>query len=162
MGHDAKSLAIGPAGENLVSYACIGSEAYRQLGRGGSGALFGAKNLKAIACRGTGGVQVANMGVFWERVSEHMTANLLTSANLWAKNDGTPMLIDVTNEMGIHPTRNYTAGINPAHAALDSEAIHAIKIGDRACASCPLGCGNFTSVNGVQMEGPEYETLCLA
>ncbi len=162
MGHDAKSLAIGPAGENRISYACIGSEAYRQLGRGGSGALFGAKNLKAIACRGTGGVQVANMSVFWERVSEHMNSNLLTNANMWAKNDGTPMLIDVTNEMGIHPTRNYTAGVNPAHSELGSEAIHAVKIGDRACASCPLGCGNFTSINGVQMEGPEYETLCLA
>jgi aldehyde:ferredoxin oxidoreductase len=71
------------------------------------------------------------------------------------------MLIDVINEMGIHPTRNYSAGVNPGRHELGSEAIHAVKIGDRACASCPLGCGNFTSVNGVQMEGPEYETLCL-
>jgi aldehyde:ferredoxin oxidoreductase len=71
------------------------------------------------------------------------------------------MLIDVTNEIGIHPTRNYTAGVNPERQALDAEAINAVKIGDRACASCPLGCGNFTSINGVQMEGPEYETLCL-
>jgi len=161
MGHGVKSLSIGPAGENLVTYACIGSEAYRQMGRGGAGALFGAKNLKAIACRGTGGVQVDNLGVFWEKVTQHKESNLLTSANLWAKNDGTPMLIDVTNEMGIHPTRNYSAGVNPKRRALDSEAINAVKIGDRACASCPLGCGNFTSINGVQMEGPEYETLCL-
>ena len=161
MGHGVKSLSIGPAGENLVTYACIGSEAYRQMGRGGAGALFGAKNLKAIACRGTGGVQVDNLGVFWEKVTQHKESNLLTSANLWAKNDGTPMLIDVTNEMGIHPTRNYSAGVNPKRHALDSEAINAVKIGDRACASCPLGCGNFTSINGVQMEGPEYETLCL-
>ncbi|MBW2438959.1 MAG: putrescine aminotransferase [Deltaproteobacteria bacterium] len=161
MGHGVKSLSIGPAGENLVTYACIGSEAYRQMGRGGAGALFGAKNLKAIACRGTGGVQVDNLGVFWEKVTQHKESNLLTTANLWAKNDGTPMLIDVTNEMGIHPTRNYSAGVNPKRRALDSEAINAVKIGDRACASCPLGCGNFTSINGVQMEGPEYETLCL-
>jgi putrescine aminotransferase len=161
MGYGVKSLSIGPAGENLVTYACIGSEAYRQMGRGGAGALFGAKNLKAIACRGTGGVQVDNLGVFWEKVTQHKESNLLTSANLWAKNDGTPMLIDVTNEMGIHPTRNYSAGVNPNRRALDSEAINAAKIGDRACASCPLGCGNFTSINGVQMEGPEYETLCL-
>jgi aldehyde:ferredoxin oxidoreductase/acetylornithine/succinyldiaminopimelate/putrescine aminotransferase len=161
MGHGVKSLSIGPAGENLVTYACIGSEAYRQMGRGGAGALFGAKNLKAIACRGTGGVQVDNLGVFWEKVTQHKESDLLTSANLWAKNDGTPMLIDVTNEMGIHPTRNYSAGVNPKRRALDSEAINAVKIGDRACASCPLGCGNFTSINGVQMEGPEYETLCL-
>jgi putrescine aminotransferase len=161
MGHGVKSLCIGPAGENLVTYACIGSEAYRQMGRGGAGALFGAKNLKAIACRGTGGVQVEDLGVFLEKVTHHKASNLLTDENLWAKNEGTPTLIDVTNEIGIHPTRNYSAGVNPNRHALDAEAISAVKIGDRACASCPLGCGNFTSLNGVQMEGPEYETLCL-
>ena len=161
MGPGTKSLSIGPAGENQVTYACIGSEAYRQMGRGGAGALFGSKKLKAIACKGTGGVQVANMGVFWEKISGHQTDNLLTDENLWAKNDGTPMLVDVTNEMGIHPTRNYRDGVNAHRQELDSDAIQAVKIGDRACASCPLGCGNFTSLNGVQMEGPEYETLCL-
>jgi putrescine aminotransferase len=161
MGFGVKSLTIGPAGENLVTYACVGSEAYRQMGRGGSGALFGAKKLKAIACKGSGGVQVSDMGVFWEKVTEHLESNLFTDDNLWAKNDGTPMLIDVTNEMGIHPSRNYSAGVNRDRHRLNSEAIRAVKIGDRACASCPMGCGNFTSLNGVQMEGPEYETLCL-
>jgi aldehyde:ferredoxin oxidoreductase len=43
---DAKCLAIGPAAENLITYSMIGSEAYRQFGRGGTGALFGSKNLK--------------------------------------------------------------------------------------------------------------------
>ena len=161
MGHGAKSLSIGPAGENMVPYACVGSEAYRQMGRAGAGAIFGSKNLKAIAVKGTGGVQVADMGVFWGKVTDYKESNLLTEANMWAKNEGTPVLMDITNEMGIHPTRNYSAGINPGRNKLDSEAINAVKIGDRACASCPLGCGNFTSINGVQVEGPEYETLCM-
>jgi len=161
VGLGVKSLSVGPAGENQISYACVGSEAYRQMGRGGAGALFGAKNLKAIACRGTGAVQVADMGVFWGKVTEHKESSLLTEANLWAKTDGTPVLVDVTNEMGIHPTRNFTSGVNPNRRGLNSEAVKSVKIGDRACASCPLGCGNFTSVNGVQVEGPEYETLCL-
>ena len=161
MGHGVKSLAIGPAGENRIPFACIGSEAYRQMGRGGTGTLFGAKNLKAVACIGTGGVQVADMGIFMEKVAHAKTTNLLTNDNLWAKHEGTPLLIDVTNEMGIHPTRNYTLGVNPKRQGLNSEAIKSVKIGDRACASCPLGCGKFTSLNGVEMEGPEYETLCL-
>jgi putrescine aminotransferase len=161
MGHDVKSLSIGPAGENIIPYACIGSEAYRQMGRGGTGALFGAKKLKAVACIGTGGIQVADMGVFLDKVADATTSNLLTEENLWAKNQGTPMLVEVTNEMGIHPTRNYTQGVNPNRRALDSEAIKSVQIGDRACVSCPLGCGNFTSANGIEMEGPEYETLCL-
>lgn len=161
LGPGMKSLSIGPAGENLVPYACVGSEAFRQMGRGGPGALFGAKNLKAVACKGTGGVQVADMGVFWEKITRHKEANLMTDDNLWAKSDGTPMLIDLTNEIGIHPTRHFTGGVNAGRRALDSEAVQDIKIGDRACSSCPLGCGNFTSHNGVEVEGPEYETLCL-
>jgi len=161
MGHGTKSLSIGPAGENMVSYACVGSEAYRQFGRAGAGALFGSKNLKAIAVKGTGGVQVADMGEFWGKATEYKESDLLTNENMWAKNEGTPVLMDITNEMGIHPTRNYSAGVNPHRNSLDSEALNAVKIGDRACASCPLGCGNFTSVNDVQVEGPEYETLCM-
>ncbi len=161
MGYGMKSLSIGPAGENIVPYACVGSESYRQMGRGGVGTLFGSKNLKAIAVRGTGGVQVAEIGEFWGKVSEHLESNLMTIDNQWAKDQGTPMLVDVTNEMGIHPTRNFTQGVNPNRRKLDADAVADIRIGDRACATCPLGCGNFTSVNGVQVEGPEYETLCL-
>jgi len=161
MGPQVKSLSIGPAGENRIPFACIGSDAYRQMGRGGGGAIFGAKNLKCIAVKGTGGVQVADIGNFWGKVSAAKDTNLLTEDNLWAQSDGTPVLVDLTNELGIHPTRNFTAGVNPDRRGLDSEAIKSVKIGDRACASCPLGCGNFTSMDGVELEGPEYETLCL-
>ena len=161
MGPGMKSLSIGPAGENGIPFACVGSESYRQMGRGGVGTLFGAKNLKAIAVKGTGGVQVAEIGEFWGAVSEHLEGNLMTIDNQWAKDQGTPMLVDVTNEMGIHPTRNFTQGVNPNRRRLDADAVADVRIGDRACATCPLGCGNFTSVNGVQVEGPEYETLGL-
>ena len=158
---EAKTLSIGPAGENLIDFACVGSESYRQMGRGGAGALFGSKNLKAIAVRGTGGVQVNEIGAFYEKVSEHTQGNLLTDDNLWAYHHGTSLLVDVTNEMGIHPTRNFSKGVSKGRKNLNSDAIDDVKIGDRSCASCPMGCGKFTLVNGTQLEGPEYETLCL-
>ncbi|MCF8089435.1 MAG: putrescine aminotransferase [Desulfotignum sp.] len=158
---EVRTLSIGPAGENLLEFSCVGSESYRQMGRGGAGALFGSKNLKAIACRGTGGVQVNEIGAFYEKVVEHTANNLLTDANMWAKSNGTPVLMDVTNEMGIHPTRNFTKGVSNGRLNLNTDAIDDIKIGDRSCASCPMGCGKFTSLNGTQLEGPEYETLCL-
>lgn len=158
---EAKTLSIGPAGENLIEFSCVGSESYRQMGRGGAGALFGSKNLKAIACKGTGGVQVNEIGSFYEKVVEHTANNLLTDANMWAKSNGTPVLMDVTNEMGIHPTRNFTKGVSNGRLNLNTDAIDDVKIGDRSCASCPMGCGKFTSLNGTQIEGPEYETLCL-
>lgn len=159
---EAKTLAIGPAGENLVPYACVGSEAYRQMGRGGTGALFGSKNLKGIVCRGKGGVEVADLKLFRERVRHYMETSLLTGDNLWANTEGTSLLVRVTNELGIHPTRNFTRGANEKHPFLDAEAVKKAKLGDRACASCPLACGKFTRINGVELEGPEYETLCLA
>jgi len=44
---------IGPAGENLVRYACVMNNANRAAGRSGLGAVMGSKNLKAVAVRGT-------------------------------------------------------------------------------------------------------------
>lgn len=157
----AKTLAIGPAGEKLITYSMIGSESYRQFGRGGTGALFGSKNLKGVICKGSGSVTVANMPKFMERITHHKQENLFTPDNLWAHSDGTAILVDVTNEMGIHPTRHYTAGINEQKGTLNSDAIKAAKLSDRACAGCPLACGKFTRIGDAEVEGPEYETLCL-
>ncbi|MEE8480237.1 MAG: aldehyde ferredoxin oxidoreductase family protein [Desulfobacterales bacterium] len=159
---EAKTLAIGPAGENLVVYSCVGTETYRQMGRGGAGALFGSKKLKGIVCRGTGGVRVADMQAFIERINHHKETNLLTEDNLWVKTDGTANLMDEISDMGAHPTRNYTYGVNENVQAINSDAIKAAKLADRACVSCPMACGKFTHINGAEMEGPEYETLCLA
>ena len=159
---EVKVLAIGPAGENQVSHACIGTEAYRQMGRSGGGAIFGSKKLKAIVVRGTGGISVADVPAFIQKVNEHKKADLLTEANLWAKTDGTALLVDVISDMGGHPTRNFSYGVNDAKEGINTDAIKAAKLGNRACSTCPLACGKFTHINGAEMEGPEYETLCLA
>lgn len=157
----ARTLSIGPAAEHQITYSVIGSDAYRQFGRGGAGALFGSKNLKGIVCRGTGAVRVAHMADFIEVIGRHKRENLLTDDNLWAHTEGTAILVEVTNEMGIHPTRNYTRGINAKKEALNSDAILNAKLGDRACVSCPMACGKFTRIHSAEVEGPEYETLCL-
>jgi aldehyde:ferredoxin oxidoreductase len=159
---DAKCLSIGPAGENLLSYAIIGGDAYRQFGRGGSGALFGSKNLKGIVCRGTGAVQAADMGKFLERIDYHKKTKLLIDDQMWVSEDGTPGTVDTTNELGIHPTRNFREGTYEKHSKINSDAVKEAKLGDRACGSCPMACGKYTRGDGVTVEGPEYETLCLA
>lgn len=159
---EIKSFTIGPAGENLVPMACIGTEAYRQLGRGGTGAIMGSKNLKAITVRGTQGVQVADMKGFLEYTSEISQSNLLTVDNLWAHTDGTPAFVASTNEMGIHPTLNFQQGVFEHWEKIDSAAVKSIKKGARACRSCPMACGNFVRTDEVMVEGPEYETLALA
>ena len=60
-GKDVKSLVIGPAGENLVRSAIIATANENAAGKGGYGAVFGSKNLKAITIRGTGCVIPADV-----------------------------------------------------------------------------------------------------
>jgi aldehyde:ferredoxin oxidoreductase len=102
------------------------------------------------------------MPTFLEKITQHKEANVLTDANLWASTDGTPILVEAMNEVGILPTHNFTYGVFDNRSGINSDAIRAAKRGDRACSSCPLACGKFTHINGAEMEGPEYETLCLA
>ncbi len=53
------ALTIGPAGENLCYSSCVLSDISRAAGKGGLGAIWGSKKLKAIAIRGSRGVNVA-------------------------------------------------------------------------------------------------------
>jgi aldehyde:ferredoxin oxidoreductase len=59
-GNDTGVLTIGPAGENLVRYGLAFIDKTNSLGRSGLGAVMGSKNLKAIAVRGTKGVEVSD------------------------------------------------------------------------------------------------------
>jgi len=155
-------LTAGPAGENLVPFACLTSEAYRQCGRGGLGAVFGSKNLKSIVVRGSGGVRVPNMAAFLETYRGLMKSSLLTEANLWANTEGTPMIVDPANAAGLFPTRGFTQGEFDGKDGINSAAVQAALIRKRACTNCPLACGRLTrSRTGEILEGPEYETIGL-
>jgi len=155
-------LTAGPAGENLVPFACLTSEAYRQCGRGGLGAVFGSKKLKSVVVRGSGGVRVPNMAAFLETYQGLMQNSLLTEANLWANTEGTPMIVDPANAAGLFPTRGFTQGEFDGKEGINSAAVQAALIRKRACTNCPLACGRLTkSHTGEILEGPEYETIGL-
>ena len=64
MGPWHKVLSTGPAGENLVPFACLSTDQYHKAGRGGAGAVMGSKNLKAVVVRGTGAVTVGDARAF--------------------------------------------------------------------------------------------------
>ncbi|MFA5317822.1 MAG: aldehyde ferredoxin oxidoreductase C-terminal domain-containing protein, partial [Dehalococcoidales bacterium] len=75
---DVKVNCIGPAGEKLVSFACVRTGMFNTAGRGGMGAVMGSKNLKAIAVRGKRGIEIARLAEFLklsceerERLSEY-------------------------------------------------------------------------------------------
>jgi aldehyde:ferredoxin oxidoreductase len=157
----AKVLSIGPAGENLVTYSCISTDQYHKAGRAGPGAVMGAKNLKAIAIRGTGRVEVGDAPAFLEDVRRIHREYILTEDNLWAHEEGTPILVDVINGGGALPTRHYSTGSFEGAAKINSESFQKIRVKKRACYQCAIACRNFHAVPGARGEGPEYETIAL-
>ena len=161
-GDEVKVLSIGPAGENQVPFACITSEFYRQAGRGGVGAVMGSKNLKAIVIRGSGDVQVAEMQSLLRMSLEAMRSDVHTDANLWACTDGTPMIMELSQQTGILPTNNFQQGTFEQWERLSASSVKRFVTARKGCFSCALGCGNYVRVNGVSVEGPEYETLAMA
>ena len=162
---EAKVLSIGPAGEKLVKISTIVSEYSRAGGRGGSGAVMGSKNLKAIAVKGTGSVEVADPEKFMEvamRLHEKIRKNPITGEALPAY--GTAVLVNIINQHGIFPTRNFQTGVFPTADKISGETLaEKYLVARRACAFCPIGCGRFTVVSSgpyaVVTEGPEYETI---
>ena len=136
---------IGPAGENRVRFACIMNDKHRAAGRGGVGAVMGAKNLKAIAVRGTGGVSIADPESFmkshWEmRASMQDNPGRKSFAEL-----GTAATIDMTQAFGGLPTRNFLQGQFDEFENLNGNTIKETRlINNKACFACTIACGRVT------------------
>jgi aldehyde:ferredoxin oxidoreductase len=60
----SKVACIGPAGENLVRFASIGTDLFRHFGRGGAGAVMGSKKLKAVTVNGDATIKIAKAEEF--------------------------------------------------------------------------------------------------
>ncbi|MEI9479247.1 MAG: aldehyde ferredoxin oxidoreductase family protein, partial [Deltaproteobacteria bacterium] len=162
-----KVATIGPAGENLVKYACITSDWGRNSGRTGIGAVMGSKNLKAIAVRGSFDLPVGDLPRL-KRVSDESFRSLRENKNLpfWQE-QGLMSVIDYVNEAGVMPTYNFKEGVFEHAKKINGyEMLSKYKIGDTACFACPMACGNVCLVKegkyrGTVVEGPEYETACM-
>ncbi|MGB9867102.1 MAG: aldehyde ferredoxin oxidoreductase family protein [Bacillota bacterium] len=164
---EAGVMVIGPAGENMVRYASINSDHYRQAARGGVGAVMGAKNLKGIAVLGSGPIVPAQPEKIKTRYLEHL-ARLRSSVTGQArKKYGTPMTLNITNNAGMLPVRNFTASTFPeAEDNIDGPGVAKLVVKSRSCWGCMIACSKITAVNegsfsGDVVEGPEYETLGL-
>jgi len=164
-GDEFKCVSIGPAGEKLVRFACIINDKNRAAGRSGVGAVMGAKNLKAIAVRGTGGVSAARPVGFRAAcldALEKLKAGAVTGEGL--PSFGTAVLVNVINECGLLPTRNFQQGQFENADQISGETIaRDILIRRRACMACPIACGRVTRIAEGKYagagEGPEYETI---
>ncbi len=162
---NVRVVCIGPAGENLNKIACIINER-RAAGRKGLGAVMGAKNLKAIAIRGTGTVGVASKEKLKIARSE-MTKAMKESPVLYSEfsKTGTPSNVDWTCELGIFPAKNWTAtGAFTPVEQIGVEALAKRNVGREFCYGCPVGCSQLKLARtepykGILTEGPEFETM---
>lgn len=163
-----KVAAIGPAGENLVKFSCISFERHHQAGRGGSGAVMGSKNLKAVAAKGTGKVEVHDPESFKQFVREITKKEILGPSNEDMRTIGTPVYVDLCNEVGILPTRNFQDGVFESAEKINWDSIKKkLFVKKNGCYKCAMMCRNIVRIpdgqfKGLTLEGPEYETLACA
>jgi aldehyde:ferredoxin oxidoreductase len=156
-----KILTIGPAGENLVRYACICSEHYRQLGRGGLGAVMGSKNLKAIVIRGWLDVRVADIEKCMQVASEAHAYDNILDPEYEIYEYGTPVLVDMAQDSGLLPTHNFKLGRFEGSKSINGDTLKGLRKNKKACFSCGIACGNYVQAGQSKVEGPEFETIAL-
>jgi len=159
----AEVASIGPAGERGVRFACIGTGLWRQFGRGGGGAVMGAKNLKAIVIPpGDEKVPIADEGRFRE-LNKKLSEDLLVHPMRKKREElGTTMWIRMAQEAGFLPTRNFRECRFEGFEGITSQAMkRELSWEPRGCFNCPIRCGKLARWDGFILEGPEYETTAF-
>jgi len=154
-------LCIGPAGENLVRIASIMNDKERALARGGPGAVMGSKMLKAIVVEGDQKNKPADQDLFKFMLYE--TGKLLKASPLTSQalpEFGTAVVMNVINEIGALPTRNFQQSqFDQAEKISGEEITDTILVKNQACWACPISCTRITKTKSdKQGEGPEYES----
>ena len=133
---------IGPAGENGCAYACINVDTYRHFGRLGSGAVMGAKNLKAIAMMGDASLPLpAGSEGYAKDFAE--VYKLVTETKMMSKyhDRGTAGNVAALNELKSLPWRNLQATTDAAIDGISGETFaKETLLRNTACSGCPVGC----------------------
>ncbi|HBX23461.1 MAG TPA: aldehyde ferredoxin oxidoreductase [Desulfotomaculum sp.] len=164
-GAEAQALVIGPAGEKLVSFACIENNRWHSAGRTGMGAVMGAKKLKAVVFHGRAQAQIANPELLKEVTKKIRDAGKDNPGVENYRTYGTTVMVRIMNGAKAFPNRYWNRGVDPNWENLSGDTLlqqHKVKPG--ACPNCFMACGQHTVIAsgeyaGLEIEGPEYETI---
>jgi len=155
-------LVIGPAGENLVRYACTVS-GERVAGRCGSGAVMGSKNIKALNAYGTKMPEIAKpkkLKRFIKKWVRFIRNHPMTGESL--PRYGTTGLVNKANATNALPSRNFFYGSDSDADAVSGETLAETElVRNSGCISCPIRCERRVKKNSdtnIEIKGPEYET----
>ena len=163
-GPKASVLNIGPAGEKKVLLAAIMNDKDRAAGRSGVGAVMGSKKLKAIVVS-TERTNIEDIIYDVPALKEAnkeclklIRENGVTGTGL--KTYGTAVLVNIVNNIGAFPTKNWQESYYPQGDDISGETLaDTYLVKNSACHRCPIACGRVVNVNGKVVGGPEYEPL---
>ncbi len=171
-------MSIGVAGEQKMSMAgiCfndIDDRPSRYSGRGGLGAVAGSKQLKFIVVDGEGGpgVEIANKELFDQgrkKMLQALRSHAITKPGGGLNSYGTAVLVNIVNEAGGLPTRNFREGRFEGAAKISGEAMAEYceqrggvgTMGHPCHPGCVIQCSNvIPNPDGTEMVSViEYET----
>jgi aldehyde:ferredoxin oxidoreductase len=159
LGSQFACAAIGPAGERRVRFATISHDG-RHAGRGGSGAVLGAKNIKAVAVRGQQRCAWADPDGL-VALARQLSEKSFGPATAKYRELGTASNLLAFNRLHVLPTRNFQAGSFAGAEALAPETLSVARERTRAsCAACTIGCEHlFGMRDGSGRVRLEYENL---
>ncbi|MFH1381932.1 MAG: aldehyde ferredoxin oxidoreductase family protein [Chloroflexota bacterium] len=156
--------SIGPAGENLIRFACIMNDLKEAAGRGGTGAVMGSKNLKAVAARGSKAPEAVRPEAFTE-MQKWFRENPKAYALFSTYGTGAPAMMAAMIPQGNLPIRNFVRGDFPTEKIDGGTLKNTVGIGMEGCYGCLVRCKKVVKVDEPNMKidpsygGPEYETL---
>ncbi|MEM2214071.1 MAG: aldehyde ferredoxin oxidoreductase family protein [Candidatus Nezhaarchaeales archaeon] len=159
-GFKCSAIAIGPAGENIVRIASVMGDNGHAFGRGGLGAVFGSKMLKAVVASGTKVIEEARSEEL-DELLDNMRVRITWSPYLGRtlRNVGTNALLTVINDWGLLPTMNFSRGTFDGASKLSAEELAKLVIGRKGCYNCPIACKRVTKTDRMSGDGPEYESI---
>jgi aldehyde:ferredoxin oxidoreductase len=150
--------SIGVAGENRVRFATISNEG-RHAGRGGLGAVMGAKRLKAVVVRGDARPPLADPEAVTCRARD-LARRSLGGATAKYREVGTAGNLTAFARVGALPTRNFAGASLPGLDRLDPEALERGRKHERSsCAACNIGCEHSYHIGNGTRVRVEYESL---
>ncbi|MHA1541780.1 MAG: aldehyde ferredoxin oxidoreductase family protein [Candidatus Hodarchaeales archaeon] len=169
IGEDFQVACIGIGGEKLVKYAAIMNDVEdenwgRAAGRCGMGTVMGSKNLKAIASRGKMRIELAEPEKYRELAKERRGWVDQSLLKMTLEVFGTTAILDMVNQRGGLPSRNWQTGYVEQYDKINGEAINdTILVEGKACFACPIACGRVSDIKegkyASKGEGPEFESI---
>lgn len=147
---------VGRPAENGCLFSAIVNDLHRAAGRSGVGTVMASKNLKAVAVRGTKGVgNIKDPIAFMAAVNagkKILAEGAVTGDGL--PTYGTQVLMNVINEVGAMPTRNFREVQFEGAGKISAEAMHEPRASDgkpnlvtnAACFGCTIACGRISTI----------------